>query len=197
MKNYLLRIAAVIVTAVIIFGITQLVNARKMNATFTDKDIPVAVQPFVPNANQVCFYEHENFGGSYLCLPSNGEYVDLGRFFVGNTNKNWHDKISSVIIGANACAIMYEHPNGGGYCLTLRGTGSERRINKLSPWGFNDKASHIKSLASPDNLPKEPASNQAFFYEHANYDCYNMWLSSDMYINDLNTYALTVVSCTI
>ncbi|MGB3006989.1 MAG: hypothetical protein WBC06_10795, partial [Chitinophagaceae bacterium] len=77
MKKIFTSIPAVIVIAGIIMGTSPRVNA----------------QAFTPNANQVCFYENENYGGAYICISSSGEYVDLGRFFVGNTNKNWHDKI--------------------------------------------------------------------------------------------------------
>ncbi len=188
MKKYIYKISAIIVMAGIITGISVFMNAAKINTAINGQGISFGSQPFIPNENQVCFYEHENFGGNYICLNSNGEYPDLGRFFVGTSNNNWHDKISSVIIGANACAIMYEHPNGGGYCLTLRGTGSERRIPKLSAWGFNDKASHIKSLPYPQNLPPEPGPNQVFFFEHSNYDGYYMGLSFDRDISNVGTY---------
>jgi len=49
---------------------------------------PAAAQSFTPNANQVCFYEHENYGGAYICISSSGEYADLGRYFVGTSNNN-------------------------------------------------------------------------------------------------------------
>lgn len=144
-------------------------------------------QSFTPNDNQVCFYEQENYGGNNICLSSNGNYPDLGRYFVGSsTTVNWHDKISSVIIGKNACAIMYEHPNSGGYCLILRGNGvSQRKIPKLSPYNFNDKASHIKSVAYPDNLPPEPFEDDVILFEHNNFDGYSMRWSIDMDMVDL------------
>lgn len=193
MKKIFIRISAVIAMAGMITAVSQSVNAQKAKHQFDRNDIITGTQlpgeqPFLPNENQVCFYENTDYGGSYICLNSSGEYPDLGRFNVGTSNKNWHDKISSVIIGAKACAIMYEHPNGGGYCLTLRGTGTtERRIPKLSVWGFNDKASHIKSLPYPQNMPPEPASNQVFFFEHNNYDGYYMGLSYDRDKDDLTT----------
>lgn len=143
-------------------------------------------QSFVPGDNQVCFYENENYGGAYICLNSNGEYKDLGVYFVGTSSKNWHDKISSVIIGKNACAILYEHPNGGGYCLILRGNGvSQRRIPKLSPYNFNDKASHIKSLAYPDNLPPEPYEDEVILFEHNNFDGYFLRYPKDFDMAEL------------
>lgn len=176
MKKILFRIPLAVITAGIFIGLSQ----------------PVHAQAFTPNANQVCFYEHENYGGNYICISSSGEYVDLGRYFVGTSNNNWHDKISSVIIGKNACAIMYEHPNGGGYCLTLRGNGtSTRKIPKLSPYNFNDKASHIKSLAYPENLPPEPYPNEVYFFEHSNYDGYYLLMSQDDDIPDLTRYTLS------
>jgi hypothetical protein len=157
-----------------------------ITSMLTGSSVKVNAQAFIPNDNQVCFYENENYGGSYICLSSSGEYADLGRFFVGNSNRNWHDKISSVIIGKNACAIMYEHPNAGGYCLILRGNGvSQRKIPKLSPYNFNDKASHIKSLAYPDNLPPEPNGDEVMFFEHSNFDGYCMRWPIDMDIPDL------------
>ncbi len=143
-------------------------------------------QAFVPNDNQVCFYENDNYTGAYICLNSTGEYRDLGYFFVGTSNRNWHDKISSVIIGRNACAILYEHPNNSGYCLILRGNGvSQRRIPKLSAYNFNDKASHIKSLAYPDNLPPEPYQDEVIFFEHSNFDGYFLRYPTDLDLADL------------
>ena len=147
------------------------------------------MQGFTPNDNQVCFYENSNYGGNYICLNSSGEYADLGVYYVGNTNKNWHDKISSVIIGANACAIMFEHPNGGGYCLTLRGTGTgPRYIPNLNSYNFNDKASHIKSLPYPQNLPPEPGAYQVYFFEHTNFDGYWMGFNSGRDQANINCY---------
>lgn len=170
MKKFLNGIQAAIIIVCIAISISPLLNA----------------QSFTPNNNQVCFYENENYGGSYICISSSGEYADLGRYFVGTSSKNWHDKISSVIIGKNACAIMYEHANGGGYCLILRGNGErERRIPKLSPYNFNDKASHIKSLTYPDNLPPEPGSDHVMFFEHTNFDGYSMMWPIDLDITDL------------
>ena len=175
MKKIFSGIPAVIVIAGMMMGISPIVNA----------------QAFTPNDNQVCFYEHENFGGAYICISSSGEYADLGRYFVGNTNKNWHDKISSVIIGKNACAIMYEHANSGGYCLTLRGNGTtQRKIGKLSPYNFNDKASHIKSLAYPDNLPPEPYEDEVIFFEHNNFDGYYLRQFTDIDAANLTQYGL-------
>lgn len=175
MKKIFSCMPAVIVIVGIIIGASPTVNA----------------QGFTPNDNQVCFYEHENYGGAYICISSSGEYADLGRYFVGNTNKNWHDKISSVIIGKNACAIMYEHANSGGYCLTLRGNGTGlRKIPKLSPYNFNDKTSHIKSLAYPDNLPPEPYEDEVIFFEHNNYDGYYLKLFTDLDVPNLTLYGL-------
>lgn len=174
MKKRLPGFPAVIVVAGMISSISPAVNA----------------QAFTPNDNQVCFYEHENYGGAYICISSSGEYVDLGRFFVGTSNRNWHDKISSVIIGKNACAIMYEHPNAGGYCLILRGNGALRKIPKLTPYNFNDKASHIKSVAYPNNLPPEPYEDEVIFFEHSNFDGYSWrWpMDLDLPIPDLTRY---------
>lgn len=143
-------------------------------------------QAYTPNANQVCFYENENYGGNYICLNSSGAYTDLTRFYVGNTNNTWDNKISSVIIGKNACAFLYEHPNSGGYCLILRGNGvSTRYFPRLSAYNFNDKASHIKSLPYPQNLPPEPLEDQVIVFEHNNFDGYSFWWNADGDIADL------------
>jgi hypothetical protein len=196
MKKKFLRISAVIVAAgIITLSLSRIADSKFINSAFAGKNITTGNQPFVPNDNQVCFYENDNYGGNYICLASNGEYPDLGAFLVGNTNKNWNDKISSVIIGKNACAIMYENTNGGGYCLTLRGNGiGERRIPKLSAYGFNDKASHIKSLPYPQNLPPEPSSNQVFFFEHNNFDGYYIGLSYDKDIPSISSYSLNGIN---
>jgi len=163
-----------------------LMGAIGVGAVITVFSFSIDPQSFTPNANQVCFYEHENYGGNHICLSSNGEYPDLGRYTVGTTNANWHDKISSVIIGKNACAIMYEHPNSGGYCLILRGNGTgQRKVPKLSPYNFNDKASHIKSVAFPDNLPPEPNGNEVIVFEHSNFDGYAFRWSYDFDLPDL------------
>lgn len=143
-------------------------------------------QSFMPDSNQVCFYENENYTGAHICINSSGEYTDLTRFLVGNTTAKWDNKISSVIIGKYACAIMYEHPNGGGYCLVLRGNGvSARKIPKLSPYNFNDKTSHIKSLPYPLNLPPEPMEDEVIVFEHNNFDGYAFRWGADGDIADL------------
>lgn len=172
MKKILSGMPAVIVIAGMLTGSSLKVNA----------------QAFTPNDNQVCFYEHDNYGGKYICLSSSGEIVDGTISFFAGTNTKWDNKISSVIIGKNACAIMYENPNSGGYCLTLRNKDNiQRKIPKLSAYGFNDKASHIKSLPYPQNLPPEPTFNQVFFFEHSNYDGYYMGLSYDRDMDNLTT----------
>lgn len=188
MKTRYSLLCIIAVTMLILVPVSIFLNASETGSIPKGMTI-TPLQGFTPNENQVCFYEHENYGGNYICLNSSGEYADLGAFFVGNSNNNWHDKISSVIIGANACAIMYEHPNGSGYCLTLRGTGTgPRYIPKLSAYNFNDKASHIKSLPYPQNLPPEPASNQVFFFEHNNYDGYWMGWTADRDEGNISCY---------
>lgn len=178
----------IIVMLMVLIPVIVTVHAHKLKNAPEAMNI-APMQGFTPNENQVCFYENSNYGGNYICLNSDGEYADLGFFFVGNTNKNWHDKISSVIIGANACAIMYEHPNGGGYCLTLRGTGTgPRYIPNLSTYNFNDKASHIKSLPYPQNLPPEPGPHQVYFFEHNNFDGYWMGWNADRDEGNISCY---------
>jgi len=81
---------------------------------------------------------------------------------------------------------MYEHPNGGGYSLILRGNGTGlRKIPKLSPYNFNDKASHIKSLAYPNNLPPEPYEDEVIFFEHSNFAGYSLRWPTDLDCPDL------------
>jgi hypothetical protein len=163
-----------------------------VGAVVTVLSLSVNSQSFTPSNDQVCFYENENYGGAYICLNKSGEYPNLGLYYVGSTNKSWNDKISSVIIGKNACAIMYEHTNSGGYCLILRGNGSgTRKIPKLSPYNFNDKASHIKSVAYPDNLPPEPSFDEVIFFEHSNFDGYALRLGVDFDVPDLRRYTMT------
>lgn len=192
MKTLLSAMRFITIVMLILIPVTMQLNAHKLKCVPCELDI-LPMQGFTPNDDQVCFYENSNYGGNWICLTSSGDYVDLGRFFVGNTNKNWHDKISSVIIGANACAIMYEHPNGGGYCLTLRGTGTGARyIPNLSYYNFNDKASHIKSLPYPQNLPPEPNSNQVYFFEHNNYDGYCMGYNADRDDSNISCYTFYV-----
>lgn len=189
MKKYLFKVLVILLMIGTAMGIEHVVNAHKIISPVPIEGNTLP-QNFIPNENQVCFYENDSYGGEYICLNSSGEYVDLGRFFVGNTTKNWHDKISSVIIGAKACAIMYEHPNGGGYCLILYGNGTESRyFPKLSDYKFNDKASHIKSIAYPNNLPREPASNQVVLFEHTNFDGLGLVLNADKDEPNLSTYS--------
>lgn len=190
MKKNLLNALIILFLIGTAFGIVHIVNANKVESSSKMSGISLP-QSFTPNENQVCFYENDNYGGAYICLSSSGEYVDLGRFYVGtSTTRNWHDKISSVIIGAKACAIMYEHPNGGGYCLILYGNGTEARyFPKLSDYKFNDKASHIKSKAYPENLPREPASNQVVLFEHTNFDGLGLVLAADKDEPNLSTYS--------
>jgi hypothetical protein len=127
MKKYLFKVLVILLMIGAVLSIEHIVNAHKF-ISFSSNSGNIPPQSFTPNENQVCFYENDNYSGEHICLNSNGEYADLGNYFVGNTSKNWHDKISSVIIGAKACAIMYEHPNGGGYCLILKEMGQAQGI---------------------------------------------------------------------
>ena len=171
MKKYLFALPVAILAAAIIVALSGNVNPGKYNSTAGGSDKIVIADTFFPNDNQVCFYEHENFGGKQICISSSGEITDLTRHYIEGTSSTWDNKISSVIIGKNGCAFIYEHPNGGGYCLVLRGNGaSQRRIPKLSTFQFNDKASHIRSYAYPDNYPPDPGDNEVFFFEHKDYD---------------------------
>ena len=175
---------------ILVFGLSRLDGRAPAAYPGPAPDQPTeASQGFTPNDNQVCFYENANYGGNYICLNAGREYPDLGAFLVGTSNKNWHDKISSVIIGANACAVLWEHSNEGGYCLTLHGNGtSARYIPNLSSYNFNDKASCIKCNAFSSCPPKEPASNQVVFFEHSNYDGYYMVYTADNDQSNISCY---------
>ena len=189
MKRNLFLLLAILLVTGIGLSVVTIVSAHRLDNTGTNGS-SLPPQGFLPNDNQVCFYENANYGGGYICLNADREYPDLNAFFIGTSTTPWDNKISSLIIGANVCALMYENANGGGYCLTLHGNGNTRRIPNLTSYNFNDKTSHIKCNWLSNCMPKEPASNEIVFFEHSNYDGYYMVIHYDNDQSNISCYNL-------
>lgn len=89
------------------------------------------------------FHEHENYGGKTLSFT--GVDVDIPKFSSYKMgNKNWNDKVSSIMIGKNRCLTVWKDANYKGSRFTFQpSVGSNRHVYKM-PRGWNDKISSAK-----------------------------------------------------
>jgi len=116
------------------------------NGTFgSDPIVGTVKQCFLPAAapsNDVCFYEHINYGGASLCVSAS------------QTNAmpaGWNDRVSSIKMASGFRLELYEHNNKRGRMLLL-----ERSATNLVGLGFNDLTSSYvagRVLGSPPPAP--------------------------------------------
>lgn len=106
---------------------------------FTDS---ASAQNCRPNANQIAVFEDANYRGK--CSVRNvGEYRSSRAFGLKN------DSLSSIIIGRNVMAILYEHNNFGGKRQTFSRTDANLRNNLVG----NDSVSSIRVIRKNYNPP--------------------------------------------
>lgn len=61
-----------------------------------------------PQADEVIFFEHVDYGGKHLIVKANRHELDLTQAFFENSNTSWNDKISSIKVGSSVKAEIYE-----------------------------------------------------------------------------------------
>lgn len=110
---------------------------------------------FEPNANQVVFYEHSNYGGDFFAWNYDKDLRNFKGWFVGNsTKKTWNDQVSSIKVGKNACVTIWKDANFKGDKKNYSGNGSITKNIPSMPSGWNDKISSAK-IRMKDNCAKE------------------------------------------
>ena len=78
---------------------------------------------------EVCFYEHVNYDGASFCARPGERIRSLG---------SWNDRISSIRVRGGAEALVCEHDDFDGRCVTI-----DRNVNTLGARG-NDIISSIR-----------------------------------------------------
>lgn len=97
-----------------------------------------------PNANQIAVFEHSGYKGK--CAVRNvGNYPSARSFGLPN------DSISSVIIGQNVFAVLYEHNNYSGKKQTFSRTDTTLANNSIG----NDAVSSIRVIRKNYSPPNE------------------------------------------
>lgn len=95
--------------------------------------------------NQVCFYEHINYGGAAACWEVGKHAGDMTQVFFDGIY--WNDQVSSVRIEGNARATVYEHINYGGASLNVVNDVPDMRYVRLTDGrtvNWNDVISSLK-----------------------------------------------------
>jgi hypothetical protein len=94
-----------------------------------------------PESNQVIFYEHKNFQGSYQVATVDGDVKDMRSW----NSQNWNDRVSSMKIGSDVCVTIWENINYGGAKSSMTGNqGCVMDYMNLVNNGWNDKMSSFK-----------------------------------------------------
>jgi len=110
-------------------------------------------------------FEHINFEGKYMivCNQDVPNFVPLG----------WNDITSSILVGSDTKAVLYEHINYGGKQISFVADNAN-----FVPLGWNDLTSSVK--VHPINpvvpppvvipvLPPRPGKGCVYLFEHINY----------------------------
>ncbi|MDQ7808662.1 peptidase inhibitor family I36 protein [Amycolatopsis sp. A133] len=109
--------------------------------------LPASVLESCP-ASSVCFYEHQDFGGTVLVIPAGAAYPDLRAFPCAgcrsskhnNNNGTWSDQLSSWVNNTGQVYCWYWHENYAGRNDTVMNAGTALSYVGKTP---NDQASSI------------------------------------------------------
>jgi len=99
-----------------------------------------------PQADEVIFFEHVDYGGKHLIVKANRHELDLTKVFLENSNTSWNDKISSIKVGSSVKAEIYEHINPGSNTRPIHTYPAGSRVPTLHSFGWGDKISAIRVL---------------------------------------------------
>ena len=139
--------------------------------------------PVNPSSDNVYLYEHTNYEGARLVLnTSNYSEVSDLRKWSPYSGKTWNDMISSLKVGSNARVFLYKDINFKGYMGNFEGTNSTANLHQS---GKGDVISSIKIVTKPS---AEPACDEVYFYEHADFKGELIIFSIPEGANDLSYY---------
>lgn len=121
---------------------TSLENAHSYKDIWNDDGtLKGELPPREAKEDEVIFFEHVNYGGSWIGAKIGSQYPSLGI----SDGKNWNDTISSMKVGKKAKVTVYEHVNFGGAHFTVKGNcNTPLYISNLKESGWNDKISSFK-----------------------------------------------------
>lgn len=144
---------------------------------------------YIPKANEVFLFEHENYDGAGLFLYKGRDIADLRAWSITGS-KSWNDRISSMKIGRDVMVYVCTDINSGGVCVPYRGDGvGETFISSLHGEGWGDRISSLKvrernwdpasetpsgsgseeAGQSDGEEQEEPEPHQAILFEHSDF----------------------------
>lgn len=109
--------------------------------------LPVqAADPPDPADFQVILFENPYFEGGSMGHTYDNELPDLNRWNLP-TGEKWNDRVSSLAVGKNARAILYQHAGFGGPSIIFEGNGvTPLLVPDLHSIGWSDRISAIRVL---------------------------------------------------